>query len=153
MQVLSPCGRHCIACCLHTCVDYRHGEPLPQAPPLLGTSLSPQDNLHHLLPAHVQITDTVYPMFKVFIEPALQTAQLRITNAFNPFEGVFVGQVRVDRLLGFGHAASCDLTDASIHKFSAPLLHGRSFTTGRAFLCVPTLCSNPAQGSCPPPTC
>lgn len=34
-----------------------------------------------------QITDTVYPMYKAFIEPDLQTAQLRIYNAFNPFSG------------------------------------------------------------------
>jgi adenylate cyclase class IV len=29
----------------------------------------------------------VHPMFRVFIEPDLQTAHLRITNAFNPFAG------------------------------------------------------------------
>lgn len=62
--------------------------PSPSRHLLVSAVVSPQDNLHHLLPAHVQITDTVYPMFKVFIEPALQTAQLRITNAFNPFAGV-----------------------------------------------------------------
>lgn len=34
-----------------------------------------------------QITDTVYPMYKAFIEPDLRSAQLRIYNAFNPFSG------------------------------------------------------------------
>ena len=34
-----------------------------------------------------QITETVHPMFRVFIEPDLQTAHLRIVNAFNPFAG------------------------------------------------------------------
>ncbi|KAG2492795.1 hypothetical protein HYH03_008955 [Edaphochlamys debaryana] len=34
-----------------------------------------------------QITDTVYPMYKAFIEPDLQTAHLRIVNSFNPFSG------------------------------------------------------------------
>lgn len=35
----------------------------------------------------LQITDTVYPMYKAFIEPDLQTAQLKIVNSFNPFTG------------------------------------------------------------------
>ncbi|GBF98882.1 phosphoribulokinase uridine kinase [Raphidocelis subcapitata] len=35
-----------------------------------------------------QITDTVYPMYKAFIEPDLATAQLRIYNSFNPFAGL-----------------------------------------------------------------
>ncbi|GIM08861.1 hypothetical protein Vretimale_12820 [Volvox reticuliferus] len=34
-----------------------------------------------------QITDTVYPMYKAFIEPDLQTAHLRVVNSFNPFSG------------------------------------------------------------------
>lgn len=34
-----------------------------------------------------QITDTVYPMYKAFIEPDLATAQIRIYNHFNPFTG------------------------------------------------------------------
>lgn len=37
--------------------------------------------------AHVQISDTVYPMYKAFIEPDLKKAQLRIYNTFNPFSG------------------------------------------------------------------
>uniref|UniRef100_A0A383VV85 CYTH domain-containing protein n=1 Tax=Tetradesmus obliquus TaxID=3088 RepID=A0A383VV85_TETOB len=34
-----------------------------------------------------QITDTVYPMYKAFIEPDLNAAQLKIHNSFNPFTG------------------------------------------------------------------
>ncbi|XP_078437547.1 phosphoribulokinase / Uridine kinase family [Wolffia australiana] len=34
-----------------------------------------------------QISETVYPMYKAFIEPDLQTAQIRIVNKFNPFTG------------------------------------------------------------------
>lgn len=34
-----------------------------------------------------QITDTVYPMYKAFIEPDLATAHLKIYNTFNPFSG------------------------------------------------------------------
>ncbi|EIE18178.1 hypothetical protein COCSUDRAFT_49381 [Coccomyxa subellipsoidea C-169] len=34
-----------------------------------------------------QITDTVYPMYKAFIEPDLNTAHLKIYNNFNPFSG------------------------------------------------------------------
>lgn len=34
-----------------------------------------------------QITDTVYPMYKAFIEPDLKAAQLKIHNSFNPFTG------------------------------------------------------------------
>ncbi|CAH9124065.1 unnamed protein product [Cuscuta epithymum] len=34
-----------------------------------------------------QISETVYPMYKAFIEPDLQTAQIKITNKFNPFTG------------------------------------------------------------------
>lgn len=29
----------------------------------------------------------VYPMYKAFIEPDLETAHIRITNSFNPFSG------------------------------------------------------------------
>lgn len=35
-----------------------------------------------------QITETVYPMYKAFIEPDLKTAHIRITNQFNPFAGL-----------------------------------------------------------------
>lgn len=35
----------------------------------------------------LQISDTVYPMYKAFIEPDLITAHLRIYNTFNPFSG------------------------------------------------------------------
>ncbi|BBN20311.1 hypothetical protein Mp_8g18140 [Marchantia polymorpha subsp. ruderalis] len=41
---------------------------------------APQDIIH-------QISETVYPMYKAFIEPDLQTAQIRIVNKFNPFSG------------------------------------------------------------------
>ncbi len=34
-----------------------------------------------------QISDTVYPMYKAFIEPDLKTAHLKIYNTFNPFSG------------------------------------------------------------------
>jgi hypothetical protein len=34
-----------------------------------------------------QISETVYPMYKAFIEPDLQTAHLQIQNKFNPFSG------------------------------------------------------------------
>ncbi|EFA80052.1 adenylate cyclase domain-containing protein [Heterostelium album PN500] len=35
-----------------------------------------------------QITDTVYPMYKAFIEPDLQLAEIKIVNKFNPFSGL-----------------------------------------------------------------
>ncbi|KAK9091024.1 hypothetical protein Sjap_024201 [Stephania japonica] len=34
-----------------------------------------------------QISETVYPMYKAFIEPNLQTAHIKIVNKFNPFTG------------------------------------------------------------------
>ncbi|XP_015584520.2 inorganic pyrophosphatase TTM1 isoform X2 [Ricinus communis] len=34
-----------------------------------------------------QISETVYPMYKAFIEPDLRTAHVKITNKFNPFSG------------------------------------------------------------------
>ncbi|XP_042454877.1 inorganic pyrophosphatase TTM2-like isoform X2 [Zingiber officinale] len=34
-----------------------------------------------------QISETVYPMYKAFIEPDLQTAHIKISNKFNPFTG------------------------------------------------------------------
>lgn len=34
-----------------------------------------------------QISETVYPMYKAFIEPDLKTAHIKITNKFNPFTG------------------------------------------------------------------
>ncbi|KAM6548244.1 hypothetical protein CsatB_019920 [Cannabis sativa] len=40
----------------------------------------PQEIIH-------QISETVYPMYKAFIEPDLQTAHIKITNKFNPFTG------------------------------------------------------------------
>lgn len=41
---------------------------------------APQDIIH-------QISETVYPMYKAFIEPDLQTAHIKIINKFNPFTG------------------------------------------------------------------
>ncbi|EXB44949.1 Uridine-cytidine kinase C [Morus notabilis] len=40
----------------------------------------PQEIIH-------QISETVYPMYKAFIEPDLETAHIKITNKFNPFTG------------------------------------------------------------------
>ncbi|KAL5725607.1 uridine/cytidine kinase [Ranunculus cassubicifolius] len=34
-----------------------------------------------------QISETVYPMYKAFIEPDLRTAHIKIVNKFNPFAG------------------------------------------------------------------
>ena len=34
-----------------------------------------------------QVSDTVYPMYKAFIEPDLALAHIRIYNTFNPFSG------------------------------------------------------------------
>ncbi|CAH9131221.1 unnamed protein product [Cuscuta epithymum] len=34
-----------------------------------------------------QISETVYPMYKAYIEPDLQKAHIKITNKFNPFKG------------------------------------------------------------------
>lgn len=34
-----------------------------------------------------QISETVFPMYKAFIEPDLQTAHIKIRNKFNPFTG------------------------------------------------------------------
>lgn len=35
-----------------------------------------------------QVSETVYPMYKAFIEPDLETAHIRIINKFNPFSGL-----------------------------------------------------------------
>eukprot|EP00250_Pteridium_aquilinum_P004084 c14321_g1_i1 orf=446-2437(-) len=35
-----------------------------------------------------QVSETVYPMYKVFIEPDLETAHIQIINKFNPFSGL-----------------------------------------------------------------
>ena len=40
------------------------------------------------LPLSLQISATVYPMYKTFIEPDLKTAHLQIHNFFNPFSGL-----------------------------------------------------------------
>ena len=41
---------------------------------------APEDIIH-------QISETVYPMYKVYIEPDLETAHIKIVNKFNPFSG------------------------------------------------------------------
>ncbi|CAM6090898.1 unnamed protein product [Calypogeia fissa] len=41
---------------------------------------APEDIIH-------QISETVYPMYKAYIEPDLQTAHIKIVNKFNPFSG------------------------------------------------------------------
>lgn len=41
---------------------------------------APEDIIH-------QISETVYPMYKAFIEPDLETAHIKIVNKFNPFSG------------------------------------------------------------------
>ncbi|EGG18413.1 adenylate cyclase domain-containing protein [Cavenderia fasciculata] len=54
-----------------------------------------------------QITDTVYPMYKAFIEPDLQLAEIKIVNKFNPFSGLLnpiyilksLKQVTVDQVV------------------------------------------------------
>ncbi|MCO5603725.1 hypothetical protein L7F22_057876 [Adiantum nelumboides] len=35
-----------------------------------------------------QVSETVYPMYKAFIEPDLETAHIKIVNKFNPFSGL-----------------------------------------------------------------
>jgi uridine kinase len=44
----------------------------------------PEDIIH-------QISETVYPMYKAFIEPDLRSAHLRVENSFNPFAGFQAG--------------------------------------------------------------
>lgn len=34
-----------------------------------------------------QVSETVFPMYKAFIEPDLNTAEIKVTNNFNPFAG------------------------------------------------------------------
>jgi hypothetical protein len=34
-----------------------------------------------------QVSDTVYPMYKAFIEPDLNKAEIKVMNNFNPFAG------------------------------------------------------------------
>ncbi|KAL9680858.1 hypothetical protein QQ045_012638 [Rhodiola kirilowii] len=43
-------------------------------------SQQPEEIIH-------QISETVYPMYKAFIEPDLQTAHIKIINKFNPVTG------------------------------------------------------------------
>ena len=48
---------------------------------------APEDIIH-------QISETVYPMYKAFIEPDLRSAHLRVVNSFNPFAGFQVHPAR-----------------------------------------------------------
>lgn len=34
-----------------------------------------------------QVSETVFPMYKAFIEPDLNNAEIKVTNNFNPFAG------------------------------------------------------------------
>ena len=61
--------------------------PVPRVPTPFAHP--PPPNASGLQPS--QITDTVYPMYKAFIEPDLKLAQLRIYNSFNPFAGARPG--------------------------------------------------------------
>ncbi|RWW25775.1 hypothetical protein GW17_00009865, partial [Ensete ventricosum] len=45
------------------------------------------EKLRPLLDLRVSVTGGVYPMYKAFIEPDLQTAHIKISNKFNPFTG------------------------------------------------------------------
>lgn len=60
-------------------------QPGSAAVPLAASQLT----FHRAIccPACLQISDTVYPMYKAFIEPDLKAAHLRIYNTFNPFSG------------------------------------------------------------------
>ena len=48
----------------------------------------PEDIIH-------QISETVYPMYKAFIEPDLRSAHLRVVNSFNPFAGFSASRSRL----------------------------------------------------------
>ncbi|CAN0923886.1 Inorganic pyrophosphatase TTM2 [Linum grandiflorum] len=55
-----------------------------------------------------QISETVYPMYKAFIEPDLQTAHIKIINKFNPFTG-FQNPTYILKV-GFGHTETTEQT-------------------------------------------
>ena len=55
-------------------------------PPLTACTACPLLPALYRLPVP-QISETVYPMYKAFIEPDLKAAHLRIYNTFNPFSG------------------------------------------------------------------
>ena len=62
-----------------------------------------------------QITETVYPMYKAFIEPDLRSAHLRVVNSFNPFAGFQVrparGSPRARRPYAGGAGLPGEVTD------------------------------------------
>ena len=53
-----------------------------------------------------QITTTVYPMYKAFIEPDLKSAHIRISNSFNPFKGLMTPM--------FSLKSQCTVTEETI---------------------------------------
>ncbi|CAN1297723.1 Inorganic pyrophosphatase TTM2 [Linum perenne] len=55
-----------------------------------------------------QISETVYPMYKAFIEPDLQTAHIKIVNKFNPFTG-FQNPTYILKV-GLGHTETTEQT-------------------------------------------
>ena len=84
--------------------DHRRDlRPELQDPPLLDLRVSVTGGVHFDLVKRVlrditrsgqepeaiiqQISDTVYPMYKAYIEPDLKSAHLRIYNTFNPITG------------------------------------------------------------------
>lgn len=78
----------------------------------------PEDIIH-------QISETVYPMYKAFIEPDLRSAHLRVVNSFNPFAGfqdptyilkseVVVDAEQIKKVLdqdGIIETSECETTD------------------------------------------
>lgn len=68
-----------------------------------------------------QISETVYPMYKAFIEPDLETAHIKIVNKFNPFSGFqnptyilksarIVTEEQVRQVLSSKHVEVCEET-------------------------------------------
>ncbi|KAI5073488.1 hypothetical protein GOP47_0011501 [Adiantum capillus-veneris] len=68
-----------------------------------------------------QISETVYPMYKAFIEPDLETAHIKIVNKFNPFSGFqnptyilksprIVTEEQIRQVLSSNHVEVCEET-------------------------------------------
>lgn len=73
-----------------------------------------------------QISETVYPMYKAFIEPDLRTAHLKVSNSFNPFAGFqdptyilksdrVPSEERIKSILGDGHTFTDEVETADIY--------------------------------------
>jgi len=73
-----------------------------------------------------QISETVYPMYKAFIEPDLRTAHLKVVNSFNPFAGFqdptyilksdrVPSEERIKSILGDGHTFTDEVETADIY--------------------------------------